>query len=175
MICCVNACTGTNTANLSKPTACMNRSIASTLPRTWQDIQVVRPHRHLLLATVYLDKKVIRRSTSTMSLQPCYFDKWDIFADNGIANTIMGFPLCIFKYLGWLVNHNFLPLFPISCHLLMSEWDHSPILETLFVPENRIPFHLYFSLPIFVRKNDRSIVLIPKPMYVEDLTLYLSD
>ncbi len=30
--------TGTNTANLSKPTACMNRSIASTLPRTWQDI-----------------------------------------------------------------------------------------------------------------------------------------
>ena len=40
MICCVHACTGTgtNTANLSKPTACMNRSIASTLPRTWQDI-----------------------------------------------------------------------------------------------------------------------------------------
>jgi len=40
MICCVHACTGTgtNTANLSKPTACMNRSIASTLPKTWQDI-----------------------------------------------------------------------------------------------------------------------------------------
>jgi hypothetical protein len=38
MICCVHACTGTKTANLSKPTACMNRSIASTLPRTWQDI-----------------------------------------------------------------------------------------------------------------------------------------
>jgi hypothetical protein len=38
MICCVHACTGTNTANLSKLTACMNRSIASTLPRTWQDI-----------------------------------------------------------------------------------------------------------------------------------------
>ncbi len=38
MICCVHACTGTNTANLSKPTACMNPSIASTLPRTWQDI-----------------------------------------------------------------------------------------------------------------------------------------
>jgi hypothetical protein len=38
MICCVHACTGTNTANLSKPTACMNRSITSTLPRTWQDI-----------------------------------------------------------------------------------------------------------------------------------------
>ena len=34
----MHACTGTNTANLSKPTACMNRSIASTLPRTWQDI-----------------------------------------------------------------------------------------------------------------------------------------
>ena len=38
MICCVHACTGTNTANLSKPTACMNPSIASTQPRTWQDI-----------------------------------------------------------------------------------------------------------------------------------------
>jgi hypothetical protein len=34
----MHACTGTNTANLSEPTACMNRSIASTLPRTWQDI-----------------------------------------------------------------------------------------------------------------------------------------
>ena len=38
MICCVHACTGTNTANLSKPTACMNPNIASTQPRTWQDI-----------------------------------------------------------------------------------------------------------------------------------------
>jgi hypothetical protein len=38
MICCVHACTGTNTANLSGPTACMNHSITSTLPRTWQDI-----------------------------------------------------------------------------------------------------------------------------------------
>jgi len=38
MICCVNACTGTNTANLSKLTAFMNRSITSTLPRTRQDI-----------------------------------------------------------------------------------------------------------------------------------------
>ena len=31
MILCVHACTGTKTANLSKPTACMNRSIASTI------------------------------------------------------------------------------------------------------------------------------------------------
>ena len=38
MICYVHACTGTNTANLSKPTACMNPSIASKQPRTWQDI-----------------------------------------------------------------------------------------------------------------------------------------
>ena len=38
MICCVHACTRTKTANLSELTACMNRSIASTLPRTWQDI-----------------------------------------------------------------------------------------------------------------------------------------
>ena len=53
MICCVHACTvGTNTANLSKPTACMNCSIASTLPRTCQDKQVVRPHRRHQLATV---------------------------------------------------------------------------------------------------------------------------
>jgi len=34
----MHACTGTNTANLSEPIACMNRSIGSTLPRTWQDI-----------------------------------------------------------------------------------------------------------------------------------------
>ena len=33
----MHACTGTNTANLSEPIG-MNRSIASTLPRTWQDI-----------------------------------------------------------------------------------------------------------------------------------------
>jgi hypothetical protein len=38
MIWSVHACTGTNTANLSKPTASMNRSIPSTLPRIWQDI-----------------------------------------------------------------------------------------------------------------------------------------
>jgi hypothetical protein len=38
MICYVHACTGTNTANLSEPTACMNPSIASTQPRTWLDI-----------------------------------------------------------------------------------------------------------------------------------------
>jgi hypothetical protein len=57
MICCVHACTGTKTANLSEPSACMNRSITSTLPRTWQDInRLLGPHRRLQLATVY--KKV---------------------------------------------------------------------------------------------------------------------
>ena len=46
-----------NTANLSKPTACMNRTITSTLPRTWKDInRSLGPHRRLQLATVY--KKV---------------------------------------------------------------------------------------------------------------------
>ena len=38
MIWCVHAFTGTKTANLSEPIACMNCSIASLLPRTWQDI-----------------------------------------------------------------------------------------------------------------------------------------
>jgi hypothetical protein len=54
MICCVHACTGINTANLSEPTACMNRNITSTLTRTWQDInRSLGPHRHLQLVTVY--------------------------------------------------------------------------------------------------------------------------
>jgi hypothetical protein len=45
-------------------------------------------------------------------LQPCYFDKWDIFADTLDCQYAMGFPVCTFK--------NLLPIFPISCHLLMS-------------------------------------------------------
>ena len=50
-------CMHSNTANLSKPTAFMNRIITSTLPRTWQDMnRSLGPHRHLQLATVY--KKV---------------------------------------------------------------------------------------------------------------------
>jgi hypothetical protein len=50
-------CMYSNTANLSKPTACINCSITSTLPRTWQDInRLLGPHRHLQLVTVY--KKV---------------------------------------------------------------------------------------------------------------------
>ena len=47
------------------------------------------------------------------SLQPCYFDKWDLFADTWDCQYAMGFPLCIFKYLGESL-HNFLPIFPIS-------------------------------------------------------------
>jgi hypothetical protein len=46
-------------------------------------------------------------------LQPCYFAKWDIFADTSDYQYVMGFPVCI-------CNH-FLPIFPISCHLLMLE------------------------------------------------------
>jgi hypothetical protein len=46
-------------------------------------------------------------------LQPCYFDKWDIFADTWDCQYAMGLPVCIFN--------NLLPIFPISCHLLMSE------------------------------------------------------
>jgi hypothetical protein len=46
-------------------------------------------------------------------LQPCYFAKWDIFADTSDCQYAMGFPVCILD--------NFLPILPISCHLLMSE------------------------------------------------------
>ena len=50
----MHARTGTNTANLSKPTACMNHSITSTLPRTWHDInRSLGSHCRLQLATVY--------------------------------------------------------------------------------------------------------------------------
>jgi len=46
-------------------------------------------------------------------LQPCYFAKWDILANTSDYQYVMGFPVCI-------CNH-FLPIFPISCHLLMLE------------------------------------------------------
>jgi len=46
-------------------------------------------------------------------LQPCYFDKWDLFADTWDCQYAMGFPVCIFKYLG-VSLHNFIPIFPIS-------------------------------------------------------------
>jgi len=31
-------------------------------------------------------------------LQPCYFDKWDLFADTWDCQYAMGFPVCIFKF-----------------------------------------------------------------------------
>jgi hypothetical protein len=46
-------------------------------------------------------------------LQPCYFAKWDIFADTSDCQYAMGFPVCILD--------NFLPILPISCHILMSK------------------------------------------------------
>ena len=46
-------------------------------------------------------------------LQPCYFDKWDFFADMWDCHYAVGFPVCIFMYLG-VSLHNFLPIFPIS-------------------------------------------------------------
>jgi hypothetical protein len=30
-------------------------------------------------------------------LKPCYFDKWDLFADTWDCQYAMGFPVCIFK------------------------------------------------------------------------------
>jgi hypothetical protein len=70
-------------------------------------------------------------------LQPFYFDKWDIFADTLVCQYAMGLPVCIFN--------NLLPIFPILCHLFMSEWD-SPIFEKFVFSKIRIPFHLYFSV-----------------------------
>ncbi len=72
-------------------------------------------------------------------LQPCYFAKWDIFADTSDYQYVMGIPVCILN--------NFLPLFPISCHFLMSEWD-CPIFEKLLFPKIWILLHLYFSVSL---------------------------
>ena len=61
-------CMHSNTANLSEPTACMNRSITSTLPRTWQDInRLLGPRRRLQLATVY---KKVYFGVKTIALPP---------------------------------------------------------------------------------------------------------
>jgi hypothetical protein len=67
-------------------------------------------------ATNKSDKAITGIATSEAApcpLQPCYFDKWDIFADTWDCQYAMGLPLCIFN--------NLLLIFPISCHLLMSE------------------------------------------------------
>ena len=58
-------------------------------------------------------KPINSSEAAPCSLQPCYFAKWDIFADTSDYQYVMGFPVCILN--------NFLPIFPISCHLLMSE------------------------------------------------------
>ncbi len=65
--------------------------------------------------------------------------KKDIFADTWDCQYALGLPVCIFN--------NLLLIFPISCHLLMSEWD-SPIFEKLFFPKIRITFHLNFKLNV---------------------------
>jgi len=58
--------------------------------------------------------KVVRASEAApCPLQPCYFDKWDLFADTRDCQYAMGFPVCIFMYLG-VSLHNFIPIFPIS-------------------------------------------------------------
>ena len=61
-------CMHSNTANLSEPTACMNCSVTSTLPRTWQDIiRSLGPHHRLQLATVY---KKVYLGVKTIALPP---------------------------------------------------------------------------------------------------------
>ena len=68
MIRCVHACTGTNTANLSKPTACMNPSIASTQPRTWQDINwLLDP---TAASNMQLSSSIKRYNSESRPLQP---------------------------------------------------------------------------------------------------------
>ena len=73
------------------------------------------------------------------TLQPCYFNKWDIFANTSDCQYAMGFPVFILN--------NFLPIFPFSCHLLMSEWD-SPMFDKLICPKTWIPLYLYFSVSL---------------------------
>ncbi len=77
----------------------------------------------------FRQKKTTPSEAAPCPLQPCYFAKWDIFADTSDCQYAMGFPVCILD--------NFLRILPISCHLLMSEWD-SPIFEKLFFPKNWI-------------------------------------
>ena len=76
----MHARTGTNAANLSKPTACMNHIIKSTLPRIWHDInRSLGPHRRLQLATFY---KHIFFRVKTITPPPsfeanhCLFIEW---------------------------------------------------------------------------------------------------
>jgi hypothetical protein len=57
--------------------------------------------------------KTTTSETAPCPLQPCYFDKWDIFADTWDCQYALGLPVCILN--------NLLLIFPISCHLLMSE------------------------------------------------------
>jgi hypothetical protein len=66
-----------------------------------------------ILAQNLLEEQLNTSEAAPCPLQPCYFDKWDIFAHTLDCQDGMGFPVCILN--------NFLPIFPISCHLLMSE------------------------------------------------------
>ena len=70
------------------------------------------------------DYSIITSEAAPCPLQPCYFAKWDILAD---ISYVMGFRVCI--------RNHFLPIFPISCHLLMLECD-CPIFQKLFISKN---------------------------------------
>jgi len=57
----------------------------------------------MAMAMQRYDAGCIARWTSEAApcpLQPCYFDKWDLFADIWDCQFAMGFPVCIFMYLG---------------------------------------------------------------------------
>ena len=77
-------CMHSNTANLSEPTECMNCSITSKLPRTWQDInRSLGPHRRLQLGTVY---KTVYFGVKTIALPPS--KPTIVFSFNGGDNKI---------------------------------------------------------------------------------------
>jgi len=62
---------------------------------------------------VVVKPSVLASEAAPYPLQPCFFDKWNLFADTWDCQYAMGFPVCIFKYLG-VSLHNFIPIFPIS-------------------------------------------------------------
>ncbi len=73
-------------------------------------------HLHLLSKNTkgkLMDELKASSEAAPCLLQPCYFAKWDIFADTSDYQYVMGFPVCILNNILWL--------FPISCHLLMLE------------------------------------------------------
>ena len=67
----------------------------------------------VVAVVVVVHSPIAASEAAPCPLQPCYFDKWDLFAATWDCQYAMGFPVCIFKYLG-VSLHNFIPIIPIS-------------------------------------------------------------